>query len=263
MAIDLTGRHVLITGASYGIGRAAAKAFVDEGAIVLADARSKERLDALAAELGGPARIATFVADVADGPAMEALSQRILAAHGVPDVVVANAGIGMDARFAETTDDAWRTVFEVNVFGVVRTIRPFLPGMIARGSGRIVIVSSAVGKRGIPNYAAYSGSKFALHGMADALRPELSGTGITVGVVCPSSTTTEFEDRKLRAGPPQIRVRVQKHSPESVARALVRMARGTRREMLLSPEAKLMNVINRLAPGILDRILAKVLVKKA
>jgi short-subunit dehydrogenase len=263
MAIDLTGRRVLITGASYGIGRAATKAFVEEGAIVLAVARSKDRLDTLAAELGGAARVATFVADVADGPGMEALAQHILAEQGVPDVVVANAGLGMDARFALTGDDAWRAVFEVNVFGVVRTIRPFLPGMVARGSGRILIVSSAVGKRGVPSYSAYSASKFALHGMADALRPELSGTGVTVGIVCPSSTTTSFEEKKLRAGPPQIRVRVQKHSPESVARALVRMARGTRREIVLSPEAKLMNVMNRLAPGILDRILAKVLVGKA
>jgi short-subunit dehydrogenase len=263
MAIDLSGKRVLITGASSGIGRAATRAFVGEGAVVLAVARSKDRLEALSAELGGPARVATFVADVADGPAMEALSRGILSKHGVPDVVVANAGIGMDARFAATADDAWRTVFEVNVFGVVRTIRPFLPGMIARGRGRILIVSSVVGKRGVPNYAAYSGSKFALHGMADALRPELHGTGVTVGIVCPSSTTTEFEDRKLREGPPQIKVRVQQHSPESVARALVRMARGTRREIVLSPEGKLMNAMNRLAPGILDWILAKALVRKA
>ena len=125
-----------------------------------------------------------------------------------------------------------------------------------------MIVSSVVGKRGVPNYAAYSGSKFALHGMADALRPELHGTGVTVGIVCPSSTTSEFEDRKLRSGPPQVKVQVQRHSPESVARALVRMARGTRREIVLSPEAKLMNVMNRLAPGILDWILAKALVRK-
>jgi short-subunit dehydrogenase len=263
MGIDLRGRRVLITGASAGIGRAATKAFVDEGAVVIAVARAKDRLDALAAELGGRERVATYAADVADGPGMEALAQRILDEQGVPDVIVANAGIGVDARFAETTDAVWRTLFEVNVFGVVRTIRPFLPGMIARRSGRILIVSSAVGKRGIPNYAAYSGSKFALHGMADALRPELVGTGVTVGIVCPSSTTTEFESRKLRSGPPQMHVRVQKHSAESVARALVRMARGTRREIVLSPEAKLMTVLNWLAPGILDRILARVLVGKA
>ena len=261
-AMNLAGKRVLITGASSGIGRAAAQAFVAEGAVVLAVARSRDRLDSLAAELGGPARVATFVADVADGPAMEALARAVIAGHGVPDVIIANAGLGLDARFESTTDDDLLKVFEVNVFGVVRTIRPFLPGMIARGRGRILMVSSIVGKRGVPNYAAYSGSKFALHGMADALRPELQGTGVTVGIVCPSSTTTQFEDRKRRSGPPQIKVRVQKHSAESVARALCRMARGTRREIVLSAEGKLMNAMNRLAPGILDWILAKALVRK-
>jgi short-subunit dehydrogenase len=263
MAIDLSGRLVLITGASSGIGRAAAEAFVDAGAFVLAVARSKDRLDDLSATLGRPTRVATFVADVADGPAMEALTRTILADHGVPDVVIANAGLGMDARFSETADDALRKVFETNVFGTVRTIRPFLPGMIARGSGRILIVSSVAGKRGLPNYAAYCGSKFALHGMAEALRPELHGTGVTVGIVCPSSTTTGFEAQKLREGPQQAKVRVQKHRPESVARALVRMACSTRRELVLSPEGKFMNVMNRLAPGILDWVLAKALVRKA
>lgn len=262
MALDLHGKRVLITGASEGIGRAAAKAFVDAGSSVLAIARSKDRLDALAAELGGAPRVTTFVADVADGRAMETLADAVLAATGAPDVIVANAGIGMDARFAETSDDALRRVFETNVFGVVRTIRPFLPAMIARGSGRILIISSAVGKRGVPNYAAYSGSKFALHGMADALRPELSGTGVTVGLICPSSTTTAFDDRKLRSGPPQPNVRLQRHTAESVAAAMVRMARSTRREVVLSAEAKLMNAMNRLAPGFLDWILGKVLVKK-
>src|SRR5258706_235344 len=146
MSLDLRGRRVLITGASEGIGRAAAKAFVDAGANVLALARSKDRLDALAAELGGAPRVTTFVADVADGASMETLAQAILAGAGAPDVIVANAGIGMDARFSETSDEALRRIFETNVFGVVRTIRPFLPAMIARGSGRILIVSSAVGK---------------------------------------------------------------------------------------------------------------------
>ncbi len=263
MPIDLAGRRVLITGASSGIGRAATKAFVAAGAVVLAVARSKDELDALADTLGGPAHVLTFVADVTDGPAMEALARTVVMDHGVPDVVIANAGIGMDARFDATTDEALRAVFEVNVFGVVRTIRPFLPGMIARRSGRILIVSSAVGKRGVPNYAAYSASKFALHGMADAMRPELYGTGVSVGIVCPSSTTTKFKERILRAGPPQINVRVRRHPVESVARALVRMARSRRREIVLSPEAKLMNGINRLSPGIMDWILAKTLVRKA
>jgi len=262
MAMNLQGKRVLITGASTGIGRAATTAFVEAGAHVIALARSKDKLDALAAELGGPAQVTVEAADVTDGPAMEAFARAQLAGPGAPDVIVANAGLGMDARFTATSDEALRHIFDVNVFGVARTIRPFLAAMIARGSGRVLLVSSAVGKRGIPNYSAYSASKFALHGMADALRPELVGTGVTVGVVCPSSTTTEFGQNVLREGPAQVKVRVQKHSADSVARALVKMARSTRREVVLSPEAKFMVVLNWLAPGILDRVLAKILVRK-
>ncbi|HEX4823554.1 MAG TPA: SDR family NAD(P)-dependent oxidoreductase [Candidatus Polarisedimenticolaceae bacterium] len=259
MARAFAGKTVLITGASSGIGKAAASAFAAQGAQVIAIARDREKLDALAA---GNSSIVPLVCDVTDGPAMETLARTVLERFGAPDVVVANAGRGVDAPFVATSDDAYRALFEVNVLGVVRTIRPFLPAMIARGSGRVLIVSSIVGKRGVPNYSAYAASKFALHGILDALRPELSGTGVSAGIVCPSSTETEFDSRKLRAGTPQNKVRVQRHSAESVARALVRMARWTRREMVISPEGKLMVVVDRLAPSLMDWILARTLVKR-
>jgi short-subunit dehydrogenase len=260
MAVTLRGARVFLTGASEGIGRAAAAAFVEAGAVVLALARSAPRLHELVAELG-EARVIPFVADVADGERMEAVARDILARFGPPEVIVANAGVGLDARFSATSDEDLRRVFEVNVYGVVRSIRPFLPAMVARGSGRIVLVSSIVGKRGTPNYAAYSGSKFALHGLADALRPELAGTGVTVGIVCPSSTTTQFDERKMRAGIPQNKVRVQRHPAASVARAIVRMARSTRRETILSAEGRLMVVVNAISPRLMDWVLAKALVR--
>lgn len=262
MPKSLRGKLVLVTGASAGIGRATTEAFAREGARVLAVARSRDRLDELSRNCGGEASVVPLAADVADAAAMEALAADVLARFGVPDVIVANAGAGLDARFVATTDDMLRRVFEVNVFGVVRTIRPFLPGMLARASGRILVVSSVVGKRGTPNYSAYSGSKFALHGIVEALRPEILGSGVTVGIVCPSSTETEFDAKKVRSGPPQRRVRVQRHSSESVARAIVRMAGSRRREMVLSPEGKFLAVVSRLAPGLVDRVLARALVGK-
>ena len=210
--------RVFLTGASEGIGRAAAKAFVADGAQVLALARSRDRLDTLVAELGAD-RVIPFVADVADGARMEQVARDVLDRFGAPDVIVANAGVGLDARVEKTTDEDLRRLFEVNVYGVFRSIRPFLPAMTARGSGRILLISSVVGKRGTPNYAAYSASKFALHGLADALRPELSGTGVTVGIVCPSSTTTEFDARKMRAGIPQNKVRGPRTRGSGAARS--------------------------------------------
>ena len=261
MAYRLNGRNVLITGASAGIGLAAARRFAELGSSVWALARNRERLEELSVELGGPPRLVPVAADLSDGAAMEEITSRILNELGVPDVIVANAGISLDARFENTTDEDMEQVYQVNVFGLVRSIRPFLKGMKDRGSGRIILVSSVIGKRGIPNYTAYSGSKFALHGMLDALRPELAGTGVKAGIVCPSSTESELRHRMKRIGPQQSDNRLRRHSARSVAEAIVKMARTGRREMILSSEGKLMHWINRIAPGILDRILAKALVK--
>ncbi len=261
MARRFEGQRVLITGASAGIGRATALEFVARGATVLALARSAERLEALAQACGSE-RVRVFVADVADAPAMEAAARLVLEGGGPPDVIVANAGVGLDALFVETTEALARQVLEVNVFGVWRTLWPFLPGMIERGRGRIVLVSSVVGKRGIPYYSIYSASKFALHGFAEALRVELRGTGVTVGVLCPGSTRTEFDERKLRRGPSQPRRRIAEHTPESVARAIVRLADSRRRECVLTPEGKLLAWTNRFFPGLLDWLLARVLVQR-
>lgn len=262
MAGRFAGRIVLISGASAGIGRASALAFAREGARVLALARSAERLESLAAEAGGSDRLVPVVADVADGASMEAAASRILSSHGAPDVIVANAGVGLDALLRETSDELLRRLLEVNLFGVVRTIRPFLHGMTRRGSGRILLISSVIGKRGIPHYAAYCASKFALHGIADALRPELLGTGVTVGIVCPSTTVSEFADRMTRTAVRQPHVRLATHSAESVAAAIVRMARSRRRERILSIEGRAMLWLDAMAPGLLDRALARVLVRR-
>jgi short-subunit dehydrogenase len=247
---------VLITGASSGIGRASAIAFVRRGYRVIAVARSETQLRSLAEDCDA-ARLPTIVADVTDAASVEAMVGRVLGEHGLPDVVVANAGVGLDALFTRTSDAALRAVFEVNVFGVVRTIRPFIGPMIERGSGRLLLISSIVGKRGTPHYSAYSASKFALHGLADALRAELVGTNVSVGLVDPSSTESRFQDNLLRDGPQQNRSRPRRHTAESVADAIVRMAESRRREVILGFEAKLLHWANVVAPGFVDRLLAK------
>jgi short-subunit dehydrogenase len=253
-------RLVLVTGASAGIGRAVCELFARDGERVLAVARRLDRLEAVTtAAASKGTTIVPLAGDVTDGPAMEMLAARVLREHGVPDVIVANAGIGLDARFVDTTDRALHAVLETNVLGVVRTIRPFLPGMLERRSGRILIVSSIVGKRGVPHYAAYSASKFALHGMADAMRGELWGTGVTIGLVCPSSTATEFQEALLREGPPQRRVRPRRQTAEEVAEEIVKMSRSRRREKVLAAEGRLMLFLNALSPALMDRILARAL----
>lgn len=255
--MNTDGRLILLSGASAGIGRAAAARFVECGDRVIAVARNRERLESLAAELGRD-RCFPFAADLTRADDANALEQ-FINGLGVPDVIVANAGIGLDARFAKTTDEALAEVFGLNVFAVYRTVRPHVGAMTQRGSGRILFVSSIVGKRGIPNYSAYSGSKFALAGMAEALRVELFGSGVTVGVICPSSTETDFQKHLLREGPAQNRRRLRRHSADSVAQAIVTMSRSKRREIVLSLEARLLSAANRIAPGLVDRFLARTL----
>ena len=257
MSGSFAGQTVLISGASAGIGAATVAAFVAEGASVVAAARSAGKLAALATRFGDSVR--THIADVADAVSMDALVRAVLAAGGPPDVIVANAGIGLDARFSEMGDEALRRVFEVNVFGVVRTVRPFVEPMCRRGSGRILFVSSIVGRRGTPHYGAYSASKFALDGLADALAAEIHGTGVTVGVVYPSSTRTEFQNNLLREGPSQRRKRLTAHSAESVAAAIVSMARSRRRRRILGLEAQALALANLIAPRRVDALLAKML----
>lgn len=257
-----TGRTVLITGASAGIGHAATRKFVERGDRVIAVARDERRLVGVAAELGGAPQIVPIAADVTDAGSMDEMVSRVKATVGCPDVIVANAGIGLDALFTRTTDEALQRVFDVNVFGLVRTLRPFLGEMIKRGSGRVLLISSIVGKRGTPYYSAYSASKFALHGLADALRCETWDTGVTVGLICPSSTSTEFQDRLLREGPGQKRVRARRHTAESVADAIVKMSYSRRREVILSSEARLLWFADALFPGLVDRFLARALGSK-
>ena len=257
MTAESADRLVLITGASAGIGRAASIAFAARGDRVLGVARDAAALQGLGKRLGSGCFV-PLEADVTDPVAMESVHRRVMSV-GLPDVIVANAGVGLDAPFAETSDEALRHVFDVNVFGLVRSVRPFVSAMANRGRGRILLISSIVGKRGIPNYSAYSASKFALHGMADALRTELWGSGISVGLVCPSSTATDFQLHMAREGPGQRRVRPRTHSVESVADAIVRMAGSRRRELILGAEARLMARLNYFAPGLLDRLLARML----
>ena len=249
---------VLITGASAGIGKVTAREFVAAGARVIGTGRNRERLEAVKAELGGE-RFVPVIADVADASSMAAMVTRVLGEVGLPDIVIANAGIGHDAHFVDTSEEAWRELFEINVFGVVRTIRPFVPGMIKRGSGRIVLISSVVGKRGIPHYSAYSASKFALDGIADVLRVELVGTGVSLGTVYPSSTVSEFQDRTERVGLERKPKRPQRHPTINVARAILRMSASTRPEMLLSFEGNFMALVDKISPRLVDVILSRVL----
>jgi 3-oxoacyl-[acyl-carrier protein] reductase len=192
-------RVVAITGASAGIGRATALRMARQGCAIAACARRGDRLDTLAGEIGaGGGRALTVVADVTSELEMVRFVERTMERFGRLDVMMCNAGFGVYGAIDDISADQMRKLMDVNYFGTFYAARAALPVFRKQGRGHIVIVSSIVGKRGVPYVGAYSATKFAQVGMAECLRSELAGSSIHVSVVCPISTTTEFVDVMTR-----------------------------------------------------------------
>jgi NAD(P)-dependent dehydrogenase (short-subunit alcohol dehydrogenase family) len=178
---------VLVTGCSSGIGRACAEAFLARGATVWATARRVDTLADLAA-----AGCHTLALDVTDEASMAAAVATIEDRHGAIDVLVNNAGYGQQGALEEVPLERWRAQFETNVFGVVRLCQLVLPGMRARGRGRIVMVSSMGGRLTFPGGSAYHASKYALEALSDVLRYEVARFGVQVVVVEPGLVATAY-----------------------------------------------------------------------
>lgn len=184
----------LVTGASSGIGVDLAREFARGGHEVILTARRQGRLEALAAELGGTARV--IVADLAD-PAAPA---RLLDEAGPIDVLVNNAGFGAGGQFANLPLARQMEIVQVNIAALTALTRLALPGMIARGAGRVLNVASIVAFQPGPGLAVYSASKAYVLSLSEALEAELRGTGVTVTCLCPGSTESEFAATAGRVG---------------------------------------------------------------
>ena len=190
-------KTVLITGCSSGIGRATAHAFNDEGWTVYATARNPADIETL-----GEAGCELATLDVTDPEDVDRVVDRILDEEGAIDALVNNAGYGQFGPVEDVTTDRVHEQFDVNVYGPHRLIRAVLPGMRRERDGTIINVSSVTGRVAFPGSGVYSGSKFALEAMSDALRNEVREFGIDVVVVEPGPVKTNFADRAGReAGP--------------------------------------------------------------
>ena len=189
---SIEGSVAVITGASAGIGAATARTLVAAGANVALSARRKERLDALAEELGAE-RVVGVTGDVRDPEHNEALIEAAAGRWGRVDTVVANAGIGAYGGILDLDDTVLREMVETNYLGTVWTVRAGVRHMRGHGQGGdIVIISSVAGFRGGADEAVYAGTKHAQVGLGGSLDRELRGEGIRVTLVCPAGTSTEF-----------------------------------------------------------------------
>jgi NADP-dependent 3-hydroxy acid dehydrogenase YdfG len=187
---DLTGQVVAVTGASSGIGAAAARALVAEGALVVLGARRTERLDTMVADMDGSAL--TVELDVRDPEASRRFVAAALSRFGRLDALVANAGIGAYGGIMDLDDEKLATMMDTNVAGTVWPIRAAVPHFLEAGTGDIVIVASVAGIRGAGDEAVYAATKFAQVGLAGGLDRELREKNIRVSTICPGGTATEF-----------------------------------------------------------------------
>ena len=192
MQPELTGKVAIVTGASSGIGQALAWRFYQAGySLALVARRSEVMQDWVRTQGVDVSRVRLYSADVADVDSIVAAGQRCLQEQGVPDVVIANAGIsvGMDSGVRSDLDVMART-FATNNIGMAATFHPFVAAMCQRGSGALVGIGSVAGIRGLPGHGAYCASKAAVIAYCESLRGELRTSGVAVVTLCPGYIDT-------------------------------------------------------------------------
>ena len=224
--MQLGGQVALVTGATGGIGNAIARALHERGARVLLSGRRQDALDALAASLGD--RVEVLVADLAERDAATQLAE----AAGAVDVLVANAALPASGRVEDFDHDQIDRALDVNLRAPIQLTRALLPGMLERGRGHVVFVSSLSGKAASPRSGIYSATKFGLRGFAAGLREDVEPSGIGVTVVFPGFVRDAglFADSGVKL-PPWVGTR----TPEQVAAAVVRGIERGRAEVDVAP----------------------------
>lgn len=182
------GRVCMVTGASRGVGEAIARTLSGQGHRVALVARGRAELEAVAATL--PAESLVVPADLTVAERVEDAFASVEASWGPIEVLVANAGAGFAGPLAETSDDDWQRMLDVNLTAPFRCVRRVLPAMQERGWGRIVVVASVVAKRGESQVAAYTAAKHGVLGLVRAAAAEAARSGVTVNAVCPGYVDT-------------------------------------------------------------------------
>ena len=248
---------VFITGASSGIGWAAASAFARAGYDVCGLARRADRLQDLREQIAAmPDDHGDFlpiVGDVRVPSDLDAAIEAILARYGRLDVLIANAGLGQHGALAEADWQDIETVLRTNIDGLLHSVRACVPALRVDGGGQILLISSLVAGVHTPYTAVYSASKAFVSSLAGSLRLELEADYIGVTDVLVGRTTTEFNQNRLGSSQ-GVRGRLPSRSADEVAAALVLAAEGKRRRVVMSLFDRLILAGGVLAPGVMARL---------
>ncbi len=258
------GKLALVVGASEGIGRAVAGELAGRGCHVILTARRREPLQAALEELTGRAdpalRLAIDAFDVSDWETTRLAVDRIIATHGLPDLVINCAGFAHPGWLDEAELEPMEQMMRVNYFGIVHVCKAFLPHFRKRGSGTFVNTSSLGGLIGLFGYTGYCASKFAVAGFSEALRREAAPFGISVTLLCPPNTRTPGLERENRIKPPEVLAQeesVVTVSPELVARRLLEALPGRPAVVIPTLDGKMVSLLSRWFPWLVDRVLAR------
>ncbi|PYQ82183.1 MAG: hypothetical protein DMG01_01640 [Acidobacteria bacterium] len=252
-------RVVAITGASAGIGRATAVRLARDGAAVAMCARRREMLEAAARDVdaaGGEAL--PIVADVTSVDDMERFVSAAVDRFGRLDVIICNAGFGIAGTIDDISPDQMRKLVDINYMGTFYAARAALRVFRRQHHGHVVIISSIVGKRGVPYMGAYAATKFAQVGMAECLRAEVAGSPIHVSVVYPVSTESEFFDVMSReTGTAITHAFGPRQDTSVVADAIARAIERPVPEVFPHFRSRALVWLNTMAPGLCDRVVKR------
>jgi short-subunit dehydrogenase len=266
--MDFSGRSILITGASEGIGRALALELAKGGARLTLVARNEARLKELAAEveqLGSQAQV--VIADVTQAEAAPRMVAAAIGAFGALDILVLNAGGTMWAAFDALKDPvaASRELMELNFFACVRITEAALPH-IKRAKGLIVPVASVAGFTGVPTRTLYAASKHALVGFFESLRVELRGSGVDITLIAPDFVVTEIHARAMGAdGRPIGHGKLDPRkvmTAEACAKRIAKAMKKRQRLLITSARGRSGRWLKLLAPGLVDRIAARAVARR-
>ncbi len=256
---SLTNRRVLLTGASSGIGRALALQLAPVGAKLMLLARRETPLLELAEELKrlGAASAEPIVGDVTDPNLRTAVTDRIRNNWGGLDLLINNAGVSAHRRFDSSSTEVLRKIMEVNFFGATELLRETLPLLKTGEDPLLVNIGSILGHRGVPSNSEYCASKFALRGWSEAIRPELAREGIGLLLVSPGTTDTEFFEHLLAKNEQLPWGKQQGVPAEKVATQIISAIERRQHEIFPNWRGKMLELLNRLSPRLVDRIMKR------
>jgi len=257
---------VIITGASSGIGKALAEEFAKEKAKIVIAARRTDRLEALRAKLtAAGCEVLVVTMDVSKEEDCKRMVEETVARFGRIDILVNNAGVSMRALFRDASLGVIRKLMDINFWGTIYCTHFALPYLL-KSKGTVVGVSSIAGNKGLPGRTGYSASKFAMQGFLETLRIENRNTGLHVLTACPYFTASDIRltalvaDGSAQGESPRDEKNLM--SAEKVARKIIRAIRRRKNFLVITIQGKLIILLNKFLPRILDRIVYNQMAKE-